>query len=388
MKNKSKIAFIIPRYGFDINGGAELHCRQLAEKLTFYYDVTVLTTCAQNYMIWDNFYNEGDEKVNNVLVKRFKNDQQRNKLYFDKLSSDLINNDHPTNSCINQWMQSQGPVSNGLCNYIDYNHHNYCCFIFFSYSYATTWFNIKTVSSKSILIPLVHEDWCLKLGIWDNIFKQCKFIIFNSEPERKLVKKLYPTSYQISKTLGVGVSPPLNIHSSLTSFENLLFYVYVGRVEHSKGCQELFDYHLKLQDDFPSLHLILVGKVEMPIPRCNTVISLGYISEELKFKVIQQSQFVVLPSTFESLSMITLEAFTLGKVVLGNYYCNVMRYHYKKSRACLLYKNFKNFQKSIKLLLNIKKQNRLGKRAKKYIQKHYNWNSIIKEYQSIINNFV
>lgn len=50
-KNK-KIAFVVQRYGLDVNGGAEYHCRLIAERMTKYFDVEVLTTCAIDYMTW------------------------------------------------------------------------------------------------------------------------------------------------------------------------------------------------------------------------------------------------------------------------------------------------------------------------------------------------
>lgn len=67
-----KIAFVIVRYGEEINGGAEYHCKMLAERLVNNYQVEVLTTCAKNYLTGENEYPEGEEVINNVLVRRFK----------------------------------------------------------------------------------------------------------------------------------------------------------------------------------------------------------------------------------------------------------------------------------------------------------------------------
>lgn len=71
---KEKIAFVVVRYGKDINGGAEYHCRMLAERLVNDYDVEVLTTCVKNYVTGENEYPEGKETLNGVLVRRFYSD--------------------------------------------------------------------------------------------------------------------------------------------------------------------------------------------------------------------------------------------------------------------------------------------------------------------------
>ena len=47
-----KIGIIIQRYGKNVNGGAEVHARMIAEQLMNKYDVTILTSCAQDYISW------------------------------------------------------------------------------------------------------------------------------------------------------------------------------------------------------------------------------------------------------------------------------------------------------------------------------------------------
>ena len=71
-ENKEKVAFVVVRYGKDINGGAEYHCQMLAERLTSEYDVEVLTTCVRNAETGKNEYEEGNEYWNGVLIRRFK----------------------------------------------------------------------------------------------------------------------------------------------------------------------------------------------------------------------------------------------------------------------------------------------------------------------------
>jgi glycosyltransferase involved in cell wall biosynthesis len=123
----------------------------------------------------------------------------------------------------------------------------------------------------------------------------------------------------------------------------------------------------------------------MEIPVDPSIISLGYIPENVKKKLIFSSQFVVMPSIYESLSMVTLEAMSLGKPVLVNYNCNVLRFHAKKSKACFIYKNYNDFACKVGLLLDKRIQISLGKNGKKYVIKNYSWKKIVANYIKIIN---
>ena len=70
--SKENIAFVVVRYGLNINGGAEYHCRMLAERLTNDYNVEVLTTCVDNYRTGENIEFKEKEIINKVTVRRFK----------------------------------------------------------------------------------------------------------------------------------------------------------------------------------------------------------------------------------------------------------------------------------------------------------------------------
>ena len=72
-----KLGIVVQRYGADINGGAEQHARYIAERLAKYAQVEVLTTCAQDYITWENEYAEGTDRVRGVTVRRFANAQTR-----------------------------------------------------------------------------------------------------------------------------------------------------------------------------------------------------------------------------------------------------------------------------------------------------------------------
>ncbi len=66
-----KLAVAVQRYGADINGGAELHARYVAERLARHAEVEVVTTCARDYVTWRNERPAGVEHVNGVPVRRF-----------------------------------------------------------------------------------------------------------------------------------------------------------------------------------------------------------------------------------------------------------------------------------------------------------------------------
>ena len=68
-----KFAFVTPRYGEEIVGGAEMAARMIAERLVSQlgWPVEIFTTRAKDIVTWANEYPGGTETLNGVVVHRF-----------------------------------------------------------------------------------------------------------------------------------------------------------------------------------------------------------------------------------------------------------------------------------------------------------------------------
>ena len=155
-----KVAFVAPRCGTGIFGGAEVYCLELARRLAPSWDIDVLTTCARDYMTWKNEYPPGHSNEEGVHVQRFPVDRPRDVAAFNALS-ERISFDVERSSISQQeeWMRAQGPVSRELESYVRAHRFRYDAFFFFSYLYATTYTLLPIVEEKAFLVPFAHRGY-------------------------------------------------------------------------------------------------------------------------------------------------------------------------------------------------------------------------------------
>lgn len=388
---KKKLCFVVQRYGVEINGGAEAYTRIYAEKLAQTYDVTAVSTCALDYQEWKNHYDEGKTEINGVTVYRFKVDYQRDNMTFGDVTVKIFNNPLHKKKEAYDWVKAQGPVSTGLVKFIEDNRDNYDLFLFFTYLYYPSVFGIESVKDKAILIPFCHDEPPVYLKCFDDLFNAPKGIIYNTEEEEDFVHKRFNNSEIPSVLTGIGLDiPPLiSLPDGRKSFNlDKPFILYMGRIDPAKGCSELFQYFQEYKKKHNNnLQLVLMGNELIPVPKSKDIISLGFVSEEEKYAVLRECDMLVLPSHFESLSIVVLEAFAFKKPVLVSGHCAVLKGHCTKSNAGLYFYGSEDFNECLSLLESSKElRDAMGEKGLDYVNSRYQWDIILKNMTEFIDN--
>jgi glycosyltransferase involved in cell wall biosynthesis len=382
-----RVAFIVQRCGRQVNGGAESHCLQVAQHMAKHWQTEVLTTCALDYMSWENFYSEGPEQIGPTLVRRFLVDQPRNVETFNQLSTELHSRQPDTTLSEQEtWMRAQGPISTRLLDYLRANKHSYDAFIFFGYLYATTYFGLPLVADKAWLAPLAHDEWPIYFSMWDALFSLPQGFIFNSEDEREFLQDRFNQASLSGPTIGVGVEAPPVIDVEVFKARYKLvdpFLLYVGRIDESKGCGTMFQHFLRWKREVGTSHkLVLLGKEVMPIPFHDDIIHLGFVDDEQKWAAMKACDWLIMPSPYESLSMALLEIWSVGRPALVTAESAVLVSHCQASQGGLYYNGFDEWCAALAVADHDTKCI-LGDQGRKYVRERYSWARVTTDYLNL-----
>ena len=387
---RKKIALVNQRYGLEVNGGSELHCRQYAERLTEWYDVEVLTTCALNYTDWSNHYPAGESVINGVTVRRFPVEKKRNERLFSKLSNQVLNS--PVSEKEEErWIDEQGPYCPACVEYIKEHHKDYAVVIFMTYLYYLTAKGITANLDNALLLPTAHDEKPLYLNYYRKVFESAKGIIYNTAEEKALIDSRFKIEEIPSVITGVGIEAPneSKLFDAKAKYGLDDYIIYVGRIDENKGCGTLFRYFSEYKKrNGGDLKLVLVGKSVIDIPKNDDIIYLGFVTDEEKFSLIKDARVTVLASEFESLSMIALESLFYGVPVLLNGRCAVLKGHCRRSNAGLYFKNYFEFEGALNYLCTHPEQYGIMRdNARKYVNENYRWDTIMTRLREFIEQY-
>ena len=382
-----RLAIVVQRYGADISGGAELHARYIAERLSSRIEVRVLTTCARDYLTWRNEFPPGPDEINGVPVERFRVSRERSVRDFGARSQWVFGRVHSLQNELD-WLKSEGPVSPGLISRLRRSAGEFDFVVLFSVRYHQAYYGARAVPDRAVLVPTAEREPSVGLAMFQPIFRGVRAIMYNSLEERATIHAVAANEHVPGVVVGVGsVIPPVVEPARARQKFGLSrpFLAYIGRIDPNKGCAELFDFFLRYlryaDGSGRELDLVLIGAAAMPIPAHPRIRHLGYVADQDKFDVLGAAEALVMPSYFESLSMVALEAWALGRPVLANARCDVLVGQCRRSNAGLYYGDVGDFAAALDRLLDDHAlAGALGRNGREYFARHYSWPVIERKY--------
>jgi glycosyltransferase involved in cell wall biosynthesis len=398
-----RLGFVVQRYGLEIAGGAEYHCRLIAERLRRHAEVEVLTTCARDYVSWTNHYPEGEDDVRGVRVQRFPVDRPRDDARYSEATARVLGEiarvepgrfdpavvRRTTEAEAFVWLDEQGPYCPRVVEALAERQHLYDALIFFSYRYWTTVHGLRAAHRPTLLVPTAEDDGAYRLPIFPPLLAKASALVFNSLEERAMLERAAGRPLP-GEVVGVGSELPARMDPEGFRRRHGLFVpflLYIGRIDRNKGCAELFEHFLRYRREAgSSLRLVLIGKDVLPIPDDPAIIPLGFLSDEEKWDALAASVGLVIPSWLESLSMVTLEAFWAGKPVLANARCDVLRGQCRRSNGGLYFATYDEFREALSLLeRDAGLCSALGRNGRAYFEANYSWDVIEQKYLELLS---
>ncbi len=316
---KRRVLIVVQRYGAEVTGGSEAHARLAANRLARTHAVEVATTTALDYWTWAEHYSAGIAEVDGLRVHRFRVASGRDPA-FKEFERRVLLEPHSLDD-EEDWPRRQGPHSPELLEFLHREGNGYDAILFYTYIYEPTVRGLPLVPERSALISTAHDEAPLRLAPYRALFHLPRACGFLTPEERGLVRATFRNEQVPDVVLGIGLdAPPAHDAEAFRRTHGLdgPLVVYLGQVSEGKGCDELIAAWSEMREapGAPRGTLVLVGTVRMDLPARDDVVALGRVDDAEKFGALAAADALVLPSRFESLGIVLLEAWQAGTPVL------------------------------------------------------------------------
>jgi glycosyltransferase involved in cell wall biosynthesis len=384
----------VHRFGADIAGGSEGHCRLIAEHLAASHDVTVVTTTAHDHVTWANHYPPGEERLDRLTVRRFPVERTRDLHRFRDLS-DLVFADRGSRADQEEWFRENGPCAPALLDFLRSHGSTFDLVLFWSYRYYHAYFGLPLVP-RAVLVPTAEEDPLIHLDLLDEYFARPRGYLFLTPEEEALIGGRVPASVPRA-IIGCGLDEPSVADRSKLDALGIRdpFVLYLGRIDPNKGCETLIRHFIQwtgsqnlvspanpanpvnLVNPVNPVNLVLAGPANMPVPPHPQIRQLGFVDEATRDALLAHARVLMMPSPYESLSMVLLEAWNHRTPALVNARCAVLKGQILRADVGLYYQYAAEFAGALDHLLqhsDVARQ--LGAQGFDYVQREYRWPTV------------
>jgi glycosyltransferase involved in cell wall biosynthesis len=380
-----KVAFVTPRYGPEVMGGAESAARQLAEHLTAEcgWSVEVFTTGALDHITWDDVLPPGDSVLNGVTVHRFRSASGRVPEFYELDGRLRPAPAQATMAEARRWLEANGPVTLELVEGLRAGDADVVAF--YPYLYYPTVAGLEAVAVPRVLHPAAHDEPALYLPVFGPVYSGADAICYHTAAERRLVQRVHPVAQVPQIVLGLGVGAVVEggrAGADILGIGDRPYVVSVGRVDEHKGSAMLARFFRLYKQRHPGpLALALVGPVAASIPPDPDIVVTGTVSEPDKWDLVRDAVVSVSPSALESFSLVVLEAWEQSVPVMVNATCDPTREHCERSGGGLWFGSYREFEAVLeRLCADARLRAVLGARGHAYVERFYQWPALIRRY--------
>ena len=382
-----KLACVVQRYGAGVAGGSERHCREIALRLAAHHEVTVLTTCAADYVTWENEFPAGESVDGGAMVRRFPVRRPRRLKRFADLSDEVF--DGPTSDAIQEeWFRENGPDCPELLDHLRVGGSRYDLVLFWTFRYAPSFFGVPLVRDRAVLLPTAEEDRAVDLSVLEAFFQLPAAYIFLTPEEQTLVSTRAGRTLAPSTVIGMGLDPAdSNAPASLPPGVTAPYVLYLGRVDRNKGCDTLLEYFTEYAAAHDGLSLVLAGPAKMTIPSHPRIHALGRVSDAEREALLRGALAIAIPSRFESLSIVLLEAWNHRVPALVNGHCKVLQGQVRRANGGLYFLSSAEFTEALNTLRSSEADRlALGAQGFAYVEREYRWPTVMARVEALLED--
>ena len=404
---ENKIAIVIPWFGRELRGGAELQAWNLATRLAARgYPIEVITTCCESFQAdWsENHLAPGTTaEPEGFVIRRFPV-ERRDRAEFDRVCGYLLSLDKST---LQPGVSPISPADErifcehlircpALLDYLKQDGWRFSAFIFLPYLYGPILDGLPLVAARSLLQPCLHDEAYAYLRCVQRAVFSAKRVLWLSEGEYELGRRLFGPAVQSNSHIGMAGVEPLPSKSVISNegpFAALKpFVLLLGRKDAGKGtllAVEAFRSHHSQTGS--NLKLVIAGPGKMSLGDTdNNIHDLGLVTEDHRRWLLENTTALLQPSPNESFSRVMFEAWQYQRPVIVRRSCLATSCAVQASQGGWLAETVPEWSRRLAQLETLTKNDldAIGRCGATYTATIADWEKVMDRYEVALKPFV
>ncbi len=388
LSHRRRIAFITPRYGPGVVGGAEQMAAEAAAGLAKRgHDVEILTTCARDHYGWANVFPPGVTREGPLTVRRFETLPGTDHLRWSRLQQRLVSGETLSEAEEISWINGRFRVPD-LYLHLAQSSEDYDALVYSPYLAPLTFYCAGIAPERTIIMPCLHDEAYAHLQSVKAMLAGAAAVWFLTEPEHRLGHRLAPLPPE-HPVIGGAVEVPTAYDAAGFRKRHGLeqpFALYAGRREEGKGWHQVLQgFGTAVVRHRLPLDLVTfgVGDPNVPIGLESRVVDLGYLETAEVPDAFAAARCYLQPSHNESFSRTIMDAWLAGTLVIANGRSDVVGWHCERSGAGIVYRDELELAECLRFVADAPEAAAsIAARGREYVLSNYTWPRVLDAMES------